>query len=256
MSHHPYDVAGHLPGDMSVAEAADDKWIKDEVQRARDRASKLPRGARPVVTRPVVASRAEKRPNAAAHQAGDTSPAEAGDPCAEVRHRGDAISALCWELRQGADPVETAQAIGAHAANMAVHYDYLRAAAHPAEVIPGNRGRAIETIAWVVRPNVDPNVPDADPEQIASDALDDLASAGFRLMEGWLSGEHGQPAAAPGQGRERELADLADLIASSLANVDGATTHDAAQLDYGRDHLATLAARLRALADGDQEGQS
>lgn len=40
---------------------ADDKWIKDEVKRARDRASKLPRGARPVVTRPVVASRAEKR---------------------------------------------------------------------------------------------------------------------------------------------------------------------------------------------------
>lgn len=47
---------------------------------------------------------------------------EGGDRCAEMRRRGDAISALCWALRQGADPVETAQKIGGHAANIAVHY--------------------------------------------------------------------------------------------------------------------------------------
>lgn len=113
-----------------------------------------------------------------------------------------------------------------------------------------DRERAIETIAWVVRPNVDPDVPDADPDQIASDVLDDLTSAGFRLVEGWLPGEHDEaPAAPPAEGEAASLAvnealGWADRI--RLAADDSNTSSGRIPSEEALFRLADEVRRLRA----------
>lgn len=111
------DDCGYCPSvaDVTAAETVGDSgWIRKEVERARDRIGETPRYARPVVTRPVFAARAEAAGTAAEGESGNLADEEccatcgSGDPRVPGHYLGetcgDPYHAMTWGDESGPPP--------------------------------------------------------------------------------------------------------------------------------------------------------